>query len=143
LDKPDDFVQDAWRCDWTGGLGVEHGKQLAWRAVALQFGVTLILLLVTLANTTAVWLWATIGAAIAMSATGVSVWGTFGSYSAAQPQKLLGRLLITEGLRWGMVLLLLSLVLLKVEDPQPLPLFAALLGVWLIPALLALGIRSG
>lgn len=122
---------------------MEHGKQLAWRAVALQFGVTLILLLVTLATTTATWLWATIGAAIAMSATGVSVLGTFGSYSAAQPQKLLGRLLITEGLRWGMVLLLLSLALLKVADPQPFPLFAALLGVWLIPALLALGIRSG
>lgn len=122
---------------------MQHGKQLAWRAVALQCGVTLILLLVTLASSAATWLWATIGAAIAASATAVSVWGTFGSYHAAQPQKILGRLLITEGLRWGMVLLLLSLALLKVEDPQPLPLFAALLGVWLIPALLALGTRSG
>lgn len=120
-----------------------QGKRFALRALALQLGVSLILLALTLASSAATWLWAMIGAAIATSATAVSVWGTFGSYHAAQPQKILGRLLITEGLRWGMVLLLLSLALLKVEDPQPLPLFAALLGVWLIPALLALGTRSG
>jgi F0F1-type ATP synthase assembly protein I len=120
-----------------------RGRQFAWRAVALQVGVTLILLVFSLAQASAAWLWATIGAAIASSATSVSVWGTFGSYQAAQPQKILGRLLLTEGLRWGMVLFLLSLALLKVANPQPLPLFAALLGVWLIPALLALGTRSG
>lgn len=118
-------------------------KRLGVRALTLQAVATLLLWAPVLVVESPAFIWAGVGAAIATSATGIAVWGTFGPYQAAQPQKILGRLLLTEGLRWGMVLVLLSLALNWIDDPQPFPLFVALLGVWLIPALLALGSRPG